>query len=131
MSEITQRQKLEQGRAKHAYEAAEKAKKSKDYKQYAKKVPMLIKTNGLGATLAFMAAKGGAYKTILDNIQEWLKEDVKFKSILSEIKGAEGKDDLMAKIVNCDSFQYRTLTIEVLAYLGWLRRFADALNENK
>ena len=83
MSEITQRQRLEQGRAKHAYDAAsaEKAKKSKDYKQYAKKVPMLIKTNGLGATLAFMAAKGGAYKTILEDIQGWIKEDVKLKSI--------------------------------------------------
>lgn len=131
----SQRQRLEQGRAKHAYGAATaiatstsiKDKDKKEYKSYTKKVPMLIKTNGLGATLAFMKAKGKAYQLILNSIENWLKEDIKFSAIVKEIKGDDLGDDLMGKIVNCDSNCYRALTIEILAYLNWLKRFADGL----
>lgn len=122
----TQRQTLEQGRAKHAFEAAtEAAKKSdkNDYKSYSKKVPMLIKTNGLGATLAFMKSKGKAYKTILDNLESWFKESPKLSSIYRTIPG----DDLVAKLVECETANYRALTTESLAYLNWLRRFAEGL----
>jgi CRISPR-associated protein Cmr5 len=58
---------IEQGRASFAYECAngiakqqkEKSKLAKEYKSYAKKIPMLIKTNGLGATFAFVLSKKG------------------------------------------------------------------------
>ena len=84
---VTQRQLLEQGRAKHAFDAASEAVKrpdKSDYKSYTKKVPMLIKTNGLGATVAFMNSKGKAYKTILDNLESWLNTDPKFSAIYSD-----------------------------------------------
>jgi CRISPR-associated protein Cmr5 len=123
---VTQRQTLEQGRAKHAFDAAtEAAKRSdkNDYKSYTKKVPMLIKTNGLGATLAFMQSKGKAYKTILENLESWFKESPKLSSIYNKLSG----DCLVAKMLNCDTANYRALTTESLAYLNWLRRFAEGL----
>lgn len=125
MSDSTQRQRLEQGRAKHAYDAAKAAAdaKVKDYKSYTKKVPMLVKSNGLGATLAYMQSKGKAYETIIKNIEGWLNTDDKFKDIY---KNLEGKT-LVEKVVNCSSQEYRALTIEILAYLNWLKRFADGL----
>ena len=121
----TQRQRLEQGRAKHAFDAATEAAKNadkEDYKSYTKKVPMLIKTNGLGATVAFMQAKGKAYQTILNNLENWLKQDVKFSAIYDKIEGT-----LVNKIISCNTNEYRALTTEALAYLGWLKRFADGL----
>lgn len=51
---------LEQGRAKFAYQSAEdgsKIAKRKEYKSYVKKIPMLIKTNGLGAALSLLKPK--------------------------------------------------------------------------
>ena len=47
---------LEQGRAKFAYEKAKHASKAhhkKESKAYAKQLPMMIKSHGLGASLAF------------------------------------------------------------------------------
>jgi CRISPR-associated protein Cmr5 len=125
----TQRQRLEQGRAKHAFDAASEAAKrddKDDYKSYTKKVPMLIKTNGLGATVAFMQSKGKAYKTILENLESWLKEDVKFSALYGKIGGS-----LIDKIISCETNEYRALTTESLAYLGWLKRFADGLIDKK
>ncbi len=122
----TQRQRLEQGRARHAYLSAEIASKGgekKEYKAYTQKVPMLIKTNGLGATLAFMNTKGKAYIAIKNNINDWLKEDLKFSAIIAKLEG----HDIVDKVIHCDSATYRALTIEVLAYLNWLKRFACGL----
>jgi CRISPR-associated protein Cmr5 len=51
---------LEQGRAKFAYECASKGSQQptkKEYKSHVKKIPMLIKTNGLGSTFAFVKSK--------------------------------------------------------------------------
>ncbi|MCR4429800.1 MAG: type III-B CRISPR module-associated protein Cmr5 [Tepidanaerobacteraceae bacterium] len=134
MAEKTVIKGLEQGRASFAYQCARAGNqidKRKEYKQYVKKLPMLIKTNGLGAALAFVKSKisdktsesGHAYKLIYDQIAEWLKKDDKKLIDLS------GDADLVAAIISLDSSQYRAVTIEVLAFLNWLRRFAEGLIE--
>ncbi|HHW01218.1 MAG TPA: type III-B CRISPR module-associated protein Cmr5 [Thermoanaerobacterales bacterium] len=134
MAEKTVIKGLEQGRASFAYKCARAGNqidKRKEYKQYVKKLPMLIKTNGLGAALAFVRSKisdktsesGHAYKLIYDQIAEWLKKDDKKLIDLS------GDADLVAAIISLDSSQYRAVTIEVLAFLNWLRRFAEGLIE--
>lgn len=120
--------KLEQGRASKAYEfalAGSQIEKKKEYKSYVKKIPMLIKTNGLGATLAFMKAKGGTYELIYNHIYEWLKKDNKFG-----IFNPQQKEDLVAKIVDLESPLYRAVTNEVLSFMMWLCRFADGLIED-
>lgn len=123
---------LEQGRAKFAYECAEegsKIEKKKEYKSYVKKIPMLIKTNGLGATFAFMQSKGGTYEFIGEQVLKWLKKDE--KRILSDAESIKSLKDLNAKIVSIDPSEYRALTIEILAFFNWLRRFADGLIEGE
>ncbi len=134
---MSNRTTLEQGRAAFAYKAAVRGKslrnkkgadKSSEYKAYVKKMPMYIKTNGLGAAMSFAFAKGkgdsehNAWGLIYHQITTWLgKEDDKH---LIEI----GDDNnLMEALINADSSTYRATTIEVLALLNWMRRFAEGL----
>lgn len=127
---------IEQGRAKFAYECAKEAKQNlgsnfEKYKNYVKSLPMYIKTNGLGATFAFMLSKrakveGPVYAEIGNNILEWSRRDAKNLIKMSNIDNFE---KLTSKIVELNSPEYRALTIEVLAFFNWLRRFADGLIE--
>lgn len=115
---------LEQGRAAYAYKCAQEGVnknlcKPDEYKSYAKKIPMLIKTNGLGATFAFMESKGGTHKVFINQTQTWLAKNPLFKI------GAD--DELTQQIISMDSAQYRAVSIEVLALFSWIRRFAEGL----
>ena len=118
--------KLENGRAAFAYRCAEEGselEKRKEYKAYVKKIPMLIKTNGLGATVAFMKSKGGTYTIIYDQLTNWFKRDENpFKF---EVKV------LAEDLCEMSSQQYRAITKETLALFNWLRIFAEGLIEDK
>jgi CRISPR-associated protein Cmr5 len=123
-------EKIEDGRAHHAFQAAQAAEEKSasvadDYQSYAKDLPMRIKTNGLGAALAFIKAKQSdseAYELLYDQLTEWLKtEDRAY--LLAEGEGT----DLVERVVSLDSAAYRAVTREVLAYLSWLRRFAEGI----
>jgi len=139
MKAETKIQGIESGRAKFAWDCAKNAlekldrKKQKEYKSYVKKIPEYIKTNGLGAALAFVFSKRqkdpkkpkNAYDLIYRQIGEWLsKEDNKHLW-----SGCNSNNELIEKIISCNSSSYRALTIEVLAFLNWLRRFAEGLIE--
>lgn len=122
-------QGIEQGRADYAYQCAlkgSKDSKAKEYKSYVKKVPMMIKTNGLGATTAFIMSKSkdaNNWTLIYEQIYNWLKQDD--NSYL--INNASG--DLSEIIIQLNSTQYRAVTNEVLALFNWIRRFAEGLIE--
>lgn len=107
-------------------EAVEKF--GKEYKSYAKKLPMMIKSNGLGASLAFAFSKGkdgNAWELLYNDIQLWLREHRAF--LLNGNLNAE----LVHAVIQMDSAEYRAVTIEVLAFLTWLRRFAEGLIEGE
>lgn len=128
----TLRKTIEQGRAKSAYDSvktyvdANKGKSTLDnYKSYSKKIPTMIKTSGLGATLAFMKSKKKEYDVIYNDIAKWLGEDFKMKSLFQI-----NKDNFLDTVLNIDySSVYRALTIEVVAYMNWHRRFAEGMIE--
>jgi len=137
--------KLEQGRAEEAYIKAVNAKGktyAEDYKQLVKKVPMLIKTNGLGATFAFLQSKSKnlsdtEHTQVLIDVAEWLKIDIKkdliFKSSEKDFDKS-GKDLaklMVQRTMQMESSEYRAITLEVLAFLNWLKRFTDGLIEKK
>ncbi|HDD35698.1 MAG TPA: type III-B CRISPR module-associated protein Cmr5 [Candidatus Desulfofervidus auxilii] len=147
--EETKIQGIESGRAKFAWKCAKDGEKistkkdqidgewyeDKNYKSYVKRLPELIKTNGLGAALAFIFSKRqkdskkpkNAYDLIYKQIGEWLsKEDNKHLW-----SGCNNSGELIEKIISCNSFSYRALTIEVLAFLNWLKRFAEGLIEDQ
>lgn len=137
---------LEGGRAAFAYQCVKDAQQAfgndergqkgqKAYKSYAKKIPMLIKTNGLGATFSFILSKQKnepekkeyAYKLLYDKTTEWLnKEDKRYLLAGTEIE-TEDDDALVARLIKLPSHRYRAVTVEVIALFSWLRRFADGL----
>jgi len=145
---------LEQGRAKFAYECALEGKKilkkvlirtewfeDGNYKSYVERIPMWVKTNGLGSTFAFIKSKRrkekkgekpgekenpkNAYDLIYEQTKQWLKKDE--KSLLTINEG----DDLVKKIILLESSVYRAITNEVLAFFNWLTRFAEGLIESE
>lgn len=137
MTEISNIKGLEQNRAKFAYECAKTASnnqnKKKDYKSYAKKLPMMIKTNGLGAALSFALSKSKtkegqktAWGFLYDDLDNWLRKDHKVWLL-----GKNPPSDLSEAAINLDSSEYRAVTVEVLAFLTWLRRFAEGLIEGE
>ncbi|MEM7375382.1 MAG: type III-B CRISPR module-associated protein Cmr5 [Bacteroidota bacterium] len=130
---------LEGGRAACAYEYALAANQldssiAKAYKSYVKKIPMLIKTNGLGATFAFVLSKSNenpkkkdyAYTLIHQQTWDWLQQGHK-RYLLDNKKGA----DLPSVLIQLHSANYRAVTVEVLSLFSWLRRFAEGLIEGE
>jgi len=127
--------KLEKGRAEFAYRCVEKAieifkdnsKKQKEYKSYTRKIPTMILSNGLGQTLAFIKAKsekGNAYDLIYSQLTEYMKS-----AHTVRIQMPKEKNDFVEWVISCDSSKYRYITQEILAFLNWLRRFAEGLIE--
>jgi len=111
---------LEQERAQHAWSCVQDVKDKPfagDYRTIAVKVPSLIVTNGLGQTLAFLRSKPDRqhFQLLYRHLADWVGRKVH----------ADG--DLLNWLVNeATSQQYRLATMEALALLQWLKRFAEA-----
>lgn len=118
---------LDQRRARHAWEAvermAQRAEKG-DYQRATKQLPVRILTAGLGHALAFLDAKGEkANSALLQDVADWVLN----KRNCPEHSGAHPKPNaLIRKITEENSVFLRVTTDEVLAYLQWLTRFAEA-----
>ena len=117
---------LDQQRAKHAWEAVQRAKagqgphakqSAKKFGGQAKKLPIRIMASGLGQALAFLAAKGEAPSLIVE-LSNWVNTRIK--------PGSGSELPLLDRIIQGDSDFLRRATDEVLAYLQWLTRFAEA-----
>jgi CRISPR-associated protein Cmr5 len=117
---------LDQRRASHAWGAVQRAKqkqgphqeqKPKKFGGQAKKLPVRIMTAGLGQALAFLKAKGYA-PGLLAELTDWINQRM-------PPQGNEPKD-LLERIIEGNADVLRRATDEVLAYLLWLNRFAEA-----
>ena len=130
MSNISNRQKIESGRAEAAYNFVVEVKGesyAEYYKSYVKKLAPLIQTNGFWNTIAFVYSKSkldsnnnnkdsdNAYAKIYKQLEKYLTE----KKLIEK--------DLMKSTVSVDSKKYRQLTTESLALINWWRRFVDGL----
>lgn len=164
MPDTTTLRGIEQGRADYAYKCAKEeglpinVKKEnavllgtdyyadKQYKAYAKKIPMLVKSNGLGATFAFILSKKtkekkgnngqmikagdknnpkNAYDLLYKQTAEWINRTYPF------IDATHAFDYFSDFIITRESTQYRAITVEVLSFFTWLRRFAEGLIESE
>ncbi len=117
------KQPSREGKIEEAY-----AKYGKEYKSLVKKIPMLIKTNGLGAAFAFVLSKadnGNPNQLIYHQTAEWLKHDSKGLIHLTD------NSQLAHELVQKKSAEYRAITVEVLAFFTWLKRFAEGLIEGE
>lgn len=130
---MSQLQRLEQKRASKAWscvqyvnEKIDNSKFKKEYRSIVMKLPSLILTNGLGQTLAFLKSKGKgdaskSEEKIYQDLEGWLRNA---NTVNLEKATQEG---LIERIMAIDSNKYRLVTMECLAFLNWLKRFADAV----
>lgn len=115
---------LDQRRAQHAWKAIQNIKNdsgAEHYAREAKKLPMRIMSAGLGQALAFLRAKASE-KPGLEQLHQDLTDWV-FQG-----RGLQGavSNSLLRSIIEGDAVFLRRATDEVLAYLEWLNRFAEA-----
>lgn len=109
---MSTRQNIEQKRAEAAHTFAKNG--NDKYKDYLKKVPAMIRTNGLGNTVLFMQTKGSEWSKITRDIETWLNQ-----------QGLLPNDtDLFTHFKTASDAQVRAMTEETLALFNWLRRFA-------
>jgi CRISPR-associated protein Cmr5 len=94
------------------------------FASHVKKLPMLVLANGLGATLAFLKAKGkndpsAEEEVLYRQISQW---------VTGQIWGGTGDANLLTRLIasSSDSNVYRRATTEALAFAVWLKRFAEA-----
>ena len=133
---MSRQRSIEQERAAFAWDCIQKIKievfandkkKQENYSSLAKKAPADIQTSGFGQTIAFWKAKGADKGEpaeskpdfqILKHITGWLNSD----------KGLHlGKPDLVVWVSKDASVDdYRRATAEAIAFLVWLKRFAEA-----
>jgi CRISPR-associated protein Cmr5 len=129
MSTKSLQRTLEQERAQRAWACVQEVTSKpqefkKKYGSLARKVPMLVLTNGLGQTLAFLKAKGkndpaDEHTVLFRHLSSWV-----LSQVASSTPASNG--DLLQWVLQNDSAAYRRATIESLAFLTWLKRFAEA-----
>lgn len=110
----------EQKRAERALACIRAVKPSDkdEYTTQAKRAPANIQTNGLGQTLAFWRSKGKKKPTevLYEHVAKWVCPQM----------GWQEEDDLLEKLTQCSTSEYRRATVETMAFLSWLKRFAEA-----
>ncbi len=118
---------LEQQRAAAAWQDVVRVKAqsfASEYGQLARATAALVQLHGLGQTLAFLVSKRpdkpndvNAHLQLARNLSRWVSKQVLGQEL----------DDLREWIVRQASVaEYRRATLEALAYLTWLKRFAEA-----
>lgn len=122
---------LDQRRARHAWESVARIKRrpgdvQKAYRREAKRLPVRTLTAGVGHALAFLKAKAknnDANDELLRDVADWIIDKRKKPGSPDERPRAGA---LIEKIVTGDGTFLQVTTDEVLAYMQWLTRFAEA-----
>ena len=131
---------LSQHRSEHAWHCASEAKKKltkyPEYVSLVKKLPAMVATNGLGQTLAYLAAKAklpaesgkgkndvNPFELLYQHLETWLLEE---RNIYDRPEPPSVRPVILA--LSChSSLLYRRATAEIQAFVTWLRRYAEAL----
>ena len=139
MSTQPKMQSLDQRRAAHAHEWLSKFVRehmkpdtkgknqpdsdAKKYGVHVRRLPMRIMASGLGQAMAFLLAKNYCPELLLA-VSDWVLYARRNESRDSKVK-AEPRE-LLLELIKKDSEYAQLATAEVLAYLRWLTRFAEA-----
>ena len=126
---------LEQLRSKAAWAAATKqvtalGNEFKDYKNNTKSAPMMIMNSGLMATLAFYQSRGKKpADALVTDLIMWIatRKTLEYPEAPA-ITTRDPFQQMMSRLLNAPSAVYQQATTETLAYLRWLRQFADAVD---
>ncbi len=132
---VSPQQSLEQKRAAFAWKCVDEVKEKKDdYASVAKKAPADIQINGLGQTLAFWRAKGKKdkeYDQIYRHVSEWVLEKRLEKTHPKGLLGWLMSEGITNPNVPTSSDDYRRATSEAIAFLIWIKKFAEAELDSK
>jgi CRISPR-associated protein Cmr5 len=124
---MSQQRSLEQRRAAQAWDRVQEVKSQnykKDYLSLARSAPADIQSSGLGQTLAFWRAKkkDEEKEALYQHVAAWVKTQVRFTQ----------PSDLLEWIMKqARTDEYRRATTEAIAFLSWVKRFAEAELEVK
>ena len=120
---MSQFKSIEQQRAAIAWQHIQDLDSvSDEYLSLVRGISAMVVMNGFGQTLAFLLAKGTGgnhHQKLARHLADWLLRD-------KAEKGPRTPAVLMEKIMENDHKSYRQLRGEGLAYLVWLKRFAEA-----
>lgn len=115
----------EQERAKKAWDLVNSVPNTTidSYASLVKSAPVMILTNGLGQTLAFIISKSKTreYNLLYHHLTVWLSDNVVWT------QNEDISDNLIERVIHEKSQGYRMATEEALAFLAWVKRFATAL----
>ena len=125
---------LDQLRARHAWgvvaEISSEAKGGvpKDFAREVKRLPVRIRSAGLGQALSFLYAKSDpeghdGRGRILRCMAEWLLEE---RSLARRSQRSTDRNAVIHAIMDGNADLLRRCTEEALSYLQWLSRFAEA-----
>ena len=121
----------EQQRAQHALQSVTqvqtKPKKYRDeFKSYAESLPANIVMNGLGQACAMLLAQAkgksadqDAHRLLYDHLQDWIRGR-------DNAAVYPNDQDLVKAVINHGQGEYVRAQFESLAYLNWLKKFAQA-----
>jgi len=118
---VNQRQTIDQCRAAAALDLVNEWRQDRQLKHaelaaQIKDAPVRILQCGLGQTLAFLTSKSSPLPNALGN---WIN---------ARIPPGQGENtDLLLRIIHGNRFFLQRATAETMAYLEWLKRFAEAL----
>jgi CRISPR-associated protein Cmr5 len=127
----------EQKRAERALKCVRNVKDDKDikaseYVTLAKRAPANIQTNGLGQTLAFWRSKRkdkqGNIKpegVIYEHVSSWVCKQMNWQHSPND-RDKNLDKHLLVHLTQCSTGDYRRATVEAMAFLSWLKRFAEA-----
>ncbi len=116
----SRQQTLQQERAASAWNNIESVRTAqKDYGSLVRSLPAMIQSDGLAPALAFLKAKAknnehSYHMVLFHHISDWVMARMV----------AQG--DLLEALMHCDTADYRRAAVETLAYVSWLKRFAEA-----
>ncbi len=121
---------LDQRRARHAWQSVERARglpDAADFAREVKRLPVRIRSAGLGQALAFLSAKSAkcgtdARSQILLDVGDWLLKQRGLGSAESKVD----KTSVLRIIIEGDANLLRRASGETMAYLQWLGRFSEA-----
>lgn len=110
------------------------------YAGYIKSLPAAIIMNGLGQALATELAQGGkdatkgqggkapnAHLQIYRDLEAWLCGDDPEAPLGGGLTGKGDRPVLMERLCEADQTLYLLAQAEAMEYIGWLKKFANAL----
>jgi CRISPR-associated protein Cmr5 len=116
---MSQQKTLQQKRAAQAHTDVNRVSgdAQKEYGSLVRGLPALVQSDGLASTLVFLKAKGKTHhRAAYDHVSMW---------VMGHLTN-DADDDLLEWLLKVNSFEYRQATTEALAYIAWLKRFAEA-----